>query len=161
MLPTEGHDMPNNYGVEITTQFIAEVDDPEWPHFLWRVTLVKDHVVANKLVIESYRMGLGHIQTPCGKPIQTHHRYRHEPCQHARCQGKSKPVAPDLYTVFCSLKADDTHGATFDQWCGDLGFDTDSRKAMDMYLACQKSEADSRRFFGEDWLRLVSDEDYQ
>jgi hypothetical protein len=154
----------NTYGVEVEAQFIAKIEDGEWPHFLWRVTLRRNGLQGagpggeHKLVIEAYRMGLGHIQTPCGKRIGVWHG--ETPCQHARCQGKRVPTPPDLYTILCSLKADDTQGRTFDEWCGDYGMDTDSRKAMSMYLACQQSEADSRKFFGSDWTTLVEDEDY-
>jgi hypothetical protein len=157
--------MPNTYGTTITAELIGErTDENNWPHFEWRVTLTRDGLAgagSGGQVKWSfpYRMGLGHVQTPCGKPQGA---WRGEtPCQHVRCQGKWKPAPPDLYAVFCSLKADDTMGRTYNEWCGDYGFDTDSRKAMDTYLACQKSEADSRRFFGEDWLRIISDEDYE
>jgi hypothetical protein len=146
------------YGTEIEAQFIAKVEGGEWPHFEWRVTLKRD----GKARVLPYRMGLGHIQTPCGKPIQPSARRYGEPtCDHVRCQGKEVPTPPDLYTVLTSLKADATHGETFDDWCANFGYDTDSRKAMETYLACQASEAESRQFFGADWARLLDDEAYE
>jgi hypothetical protein len=163
----------NTYGTEIETQFIARVEsdgtDESWAHFLWRVTLTRHglpdadgHAAGpggkHKRVLE-YRMGVGHVQTPCGKRIQRG-RYRVTPCDHARCQGKEVPIPPTLYDVFCSLKADDTYGRTFHEWAGDYGMDHDSRKAMDLYIRCQESEHESRTFFGTDWPTLVEDEDY-
>lgn len=62
--------------------------------------------------------------------------------------------------MLCSLKADATGGETFGDWCSSYGYDTDSRKALDTYLACQESEERSRRFFGADWPLIVKDEDY-
>jgi hypothetical protein len=155
----------NTYGITIEAQFIAKVDSDEWPHFEWRVTLTRDGLAGAgsggtvKRVLP-YKMGLGHIMTPCKKRIPII-RYRTTPCDHVRCQGKEVPSPPTLYDVLCSLKADDTQGQTFNEWCGDYGMEVDSRKAMDLYIACQQSEADSRAFFGSDWHLIVADEDYQ
>lgn len=145
----------NAYGTEIETQFIGKIEDGEWPCFEWRVTLTRE---GRKYVLP-YKMGLGHIQTPCGKRIQ-HGRYRNRPCDHIRCEGKEKPTAPTLYDVFCSLKADATMGETFHDWCGNYGYDTDSRKAMETYIACQESENESRKLLGSDWTRLLEDDEY-
>lgn len=52
----------------------------------------------------------------------------------------AKPIAPTAATVFYSLVLD---GAAIDQsfpdWCADFGYDTDSRKAHDTYMACCES----------------------
>lgn len=145
------------YETEISATFVAKIEDKEWPHFEWRVTLIRD----GKKYVLPYKMGLGHVQTPCGKPIGIRLRFSGCPCTHVRCQGVEKPTPPDLYSVFCSLKADSTEGRTFNEWCADYGEDTDSRKAMATYLACQESETESRRLFGADWERLMDDEEYQ
>jgi hypothetical protein len=147
----------NKYGTEIESQFIAKIEDGEWPHFEWRVTLKRD----GKVYTLPYKMGLGHIQTPCKKRIQKGGRYVDRPCTHVRCEGREVPIPPDLYTVFCSLKSDATRGATFQEWCFDYGYDTDSRKAMDTYIACQESENECQKFFGAEWSRLLEDEEYQ
>lgn len=144
------------YGIEISSTFVARVDDAEWPHFEWRVTLTRE----GKTRVLPYKMGLGHVTTKCGKRVETHRRHVHRPCDHARCQGELKPTPPDLYDVLTSLKADDTQGETFEDWCGNYGYDTDSRKAMDTYLACQTSTTESRKFFGLDWPKIVEDEQY-
>lgn len=147
----------NAYGTEIEAQFIAKVEDGEWPHFEWRVTLKRD----DRTYVLPFRMGLGFVQTPCKKRIQRYMGRFVEPCDHARCQGKQVPIPPTLYDVFCSLKADATNGETFDDWCANYGYDTDSRKAMDTYLACQQSEVEARKLLGSDWPRLLDDEKYE
>ncbi len=45
------------------------------------------------------------------------------------------PVDDLLYSLFRDSYA---VNLTFEDWCSELGYDTDSRKALEMYLACQK-----------------------
>lgn len=46
-----------------------------------------------------------------------------------------KPTEAELiYSLISDSSADDM---SFNDWCGDYGYDTDSRKALDIYLACQ------------------------
>jgi hypothetical protein len=53
----------------------------------------------------------------------------------------SKPVTPKLDDVLACLVRDAVGSAaqTFDDWCSDYGYDTDSRKALDIYIACQET----------------------
>lgn len=39
----------------------------------------------------------------------------------------------------------------FDEWCGNFGYDADSRKAEATYKACVKVGRDLRRIFGDDF----------
>jgi hypothetical protein len=51
----------------------------------------------------------------------------------------SKPVAPKLDDVLACLVRDAIHSTqTFDDWCSDYGYDTDSRKALQIYMDCQE-----------------------
>ena len=50
----------------------------------------------------------------------------------------NKSYAPLPFTVLSSIDLDDTRGASFEDWCADLGYDTDSRKALAAYLQCQE-----------------------
>lgn len=160
---------PSTYGTEITAQYIGrrtqEPDSPGergWEHHLWEVTLTRE----GQTISFPYRMGLAHEQTKCGKRHPgLSGRYAVRPmavCHHVRCENAGwQPTPPTLYDVLTSLKADVTNGETFEDWCGNYGMDTDSRKAMDLYLACQESETRSRRFFGSDWSLILADEDYE
>jgi len=50
-----------------------------------------------------------------------------------------KPQAPHAASVLHSLILDsDAATQTFESWCGELGYDTDSRKAFATYEACQQ-----------------------
>jgi len=54
---------------------------------------------------------------------------------------------PDCVDVLNSLKMDmPTCDQSFEEWCFDLGMDTDSRKALATYLVCQKSARDLRNW---------------
>jgi hypothetical protein len=60
-----------------------------------------------------------------------------------------KPVAPSLSMVLESLALDASTGdQTFSDWCADMGYDDDSRKALDTYLGCQKIATDLRALLG-------------
>lgn len=143
----------STYGTTIEVVFVGKVNKWDSQMFEWRVTLTRDE----KTRVLPYWMGLGHVQTKCGKRWD-----RELPCYHARCSNAGpQPTPPDLYSVLTSLKSDATDGETFEDWCANFGYDTDSRKAMDTYLACQASENESRRFFGADWPRIIEDEEYE
>lgn len=147
----------STYGTDIASTYVGKATDGDWAHYAWTVTLTRD----GKTRTLPYKMGLGHVQTPCGKPLNTASRYRSTPCDHVRCQNVEKPTPPTLYDVLTSLKADTTDGETFEDWCSNVGYDTDSRKALATYLACQESENESRRFFGSDWRTILDDQDYE
>jgi len=58
---------------------------------------------------------------------------------------------PTVDTVLDCL-ASDASGAdeTFEYWCGNFGYDTDSRRAEKTYKAVQRQTAKLRAFLGED-----------
>lgn len=50
------------------------------------------------------------------------------------------PVKPKIDSLLASLVSDSViAGQSFEWFCADLGMDTDSRKALETYLACQES----------------------
>lgn len=52
----------------------------------------------------------------------------------------SRATTPDLADLlYCLLLDSSASDQSFDDWCGDLGYDTDSRKALETYLACQNA----------------------
>lgn len=65
---------------------------------------------------------------------------------HALCMAI---VAPSLETVLESLSLDASCAdQTFHDWCADMGYDTDSRKALDTYMVCQQIATDLRALLG-------------
>lgn len=156
--------MRSNYGTECDAAYVgrrtqepATEGERPWEHHLWDVILTRN----GQSITFPYRMGLGHEQSKCGKPRTTGRFAPARPYCHMRCESIGwRPTPPDLYSVLTSLKADATNGETFTDWCANYGYDTDSRKAMDTYLACQESEDRSRKFFGADWDLILEDEEY-
>lgn len=56
------------------------------------------------------------------------------------------PVAPEALDVLYSLFIDASIAReSFEDWCADLGYDTDSRQALETYLACQESGVKLRK----------------
>lgn len=65
------------------------------------------------------------------------------------------PTEPALANVvYCLLMDATALEQTFDEWCGDFGYDTDSRKAYDLYTRCVDSSRHTRRLFPE-WQELL------
>lgn len=68
-------------------------------------------------------------------------------CSHenARILNYSRPNVPDIVSVLYCLVSDAELGNdTFEDFCGNLGLDTDSRKALESYLGCQATSAKFR-----------------
>jgi hypothetical protein len=62
-----------------------------------------------------------------------------------------------LYSILCCIKSDSYCDDTFEDWCGTMGYDTDSRKALDNYLVCQKMARKIRRIFTSKELESFPD----
>lgn len=69
----------------------------------------------------------------------------------------AKHATVPLYAVVAAL-LHDASGAdnTFEDWCADYGYDTDSRRAMDTYLTCQKTVVWCRKWFGPDYSNAAA-----
>lgn len=64
--------------------------------------------------------------------------------------GSAHTSGPTAIDVVGCLSRDMLNGASFAEWCGDLGFDPASPKAERMYKACERSEASMRHVFGDE-----------
>lgn len=106
-----------------------------WEHYAWKVELAYD---GRKLPNVSYRTGLG-----CVQPQSKFHAERGAP------KTPSKPTAADVLHCLCS---DVRPGEdTFEVFCGEMGLDTDSRKALAIYLECQAIAPKLRKLLGADF----------
>jgi hypothetical protein len=120
--------------------------DDKWAHDLWEVTLSYQ----GRELTTSYRTGLGHR-------VKHHHITQRgdvyngpqgnaRGIERATSVGYTKPVEPSVGDVVHSLIVDSSCiDKTFEDWCGEFGYDTDSRKALDTYLQCQESLTKSRK----------------
>jgi hypothetical protein len=67
-------------------------------------------------------------------------------------KGRFEPTPYDVLTVI--TKQDP---GSFEDFCGDFGYDTDSRKAESVYFAVQKEWSKVRRFFTADEITEMQD----
>lgn len=69
-------------------------------------------------------------------------------------QGSAHTEAPTVENVLICL-ASDAHGTkdtSFEEWCRDLGYDDDSRKALAIYEACEETATGLEHVLGSDAL---------
>lgn len=115
---------------EYETRYIGERKTDGWKHDKWIATI-------NGTDVE-FNTGLGHRQQAKKTKAPDGRTYHHA----------EKPVPPKLDMVLQSVLMDAQCGQeTFEDFCSELGYDTDSRRALDTYLACQKM-ATTRRHLG-------------
>ena len=126
-------------GVTFFTCALGETSRDGWTCDEWRVSFRRVHLdsrlpVRDKAALETaYYTGTGH---------------RAKPTKHTSWDNTPRPVAPTAGSVLCSLLLD-ASGAdeNFHDWCANYGYDTDSRKALDIYEACCIIRADVNKFF--------------
>jgi hypothetical protein len=72
-------------------------------------------------------------------------------------QGSGIKTFPKCVDVLNALVCDASgiDGTSFDMWCGDYGYDTDSIKASETYRACLKESQDLKRVFGNLYTKLM------
>lgn len=102
------------------THLGEKVDPDGWPHDLWRCTL-RSYQWESSITIE-FRQGIGH-------------------------DGKR----PDKKSVLECLLSDASsveNSDGFEGWCGEYGFETDSRKAEQMYVASLKQTQRLKKWLG-------------
>jgi len=113
-----------------------------WEYNAWTVTLSRPE---GRPITTTYKMGTG-LKT---KPFTR--------------GGLTKPLAPTVRDVLQSLQSDasDIHaGCTFEEWADSLGYDSDSRRALAVYLACQEIHGQLRKLFGREVFDAFMDFDF-
>jgi hypothetical protein len=112
-------------GITIKARYLGRRTDAEhWDHDAWSVTL-RQHDGTDRTLRITYRMGTGH-----------------------------HGAAPDLLTVLDSLLSDACtvdNARDFEDWCSELGFDPDSRKAERIYRASERQTDRVKSFLGADY----------
>jgi hypothetical protein len=73
-------------------------------------------------------------------------------------QGSAHKAAPTLAEVLDCLRSDAGCGAeSFENFCSDCGYDSDSRKAYGVWEACKDSRAKLSALLGPDALRTLTE----
>ena len=66
-----------------------------------------------------------------------------------------EPTAEEVLECLASDACGVDNSQTFEDWCSEYGYDTDSRRAERIYNACLKSTEKLRRFLGDKFESLV------
>lgn len=124
-------------GVTVAVSFVGATTRDKWECDEWRVTLTR---AGRESVRFEYFTGTGHRKCP-PKMVQEMKRalanrhYRDHPAVKAQYQ---KAVPPHVAGVLHSIIMDSSASQqSFAEWCSDFGYETDSRKALSTYEACQ------------------------
>jgi hypothetical protein len=168
-LQTEGERMTMDafiakHGITMIAERAASnpnmADDPKFPMFHWLCTLK----MGERTMPVSYSMGAAHIEVakrsitgvpigPWRKPTFEEQRMLDHPKTLHEQQTKGglavRATAPEVGDVLNSLSLDASAlDQSFDDWCGDFGYDTDSRKAERTYTACRDLAYKLQRLLG-------------
>jgi hypothetical protein len=74
-------------------------------------------------------------------------------------QGTGIADDPDAASVISALLSDANAGAgTFEEFCSDMGYDSDSRKAEKTWRACKRINPQIRRLLGADFDQFANAE---
>jgi hypothetical protein len=119
----------------------------------WACTFTRD----KQSITFDYFTALGNRKMPEWKgpgPIPSFHSL-----MGAERLAQAKPQAPSPADVLqCVLSDAEACGQSFESWCGDFGYDTDSRKAFATYEACQRNGDKLRGFFTPEELARFATE---
>lgn len=61
------------------------------------------------------------------------------------------PNAADILSCLVSDSMSIQNARSFEEWCGEFGYDTDSRKAERIYKQCKKINQKLVKFLGHHW----------
>lgn len=114
----------NHFHMELSSKFLGRQNRDDWEYFAYMVTLESTIHPNSASYNTQFHNDIGHIF----KDTET-------------------PAAPLPFRALTAILLDDAKGAGFEDWCDELGFDTDSRKALSMYLQCQEQTARFKRAF--------------
>lgn len=112
-------------GIEYSAKYVGENENPfnsekSYTMDAWKIVFSK----GNKRFSLDYFTGVG---------LRKKAKIRHMP---------DTPIMPHPAGVLYSVVMDsEACEMSFDDWCSELGYDTDSRKALETYLACQNNGA--------------------
>lgn len=73
----------------------------------------------------------------------------------------NKPVPPKVPDVlYCLLMDSSALDLTFEEWCSEMGYDTDSRKAEKIYNLCVENAIKVKRLLGKDFQYFMDNNEY-
>lgn len=141
-------------GISFTAVLIGERKADDWTHDAWVVTFNN----GKTSVDFDYKTGTGHRKSKTPMPADI---ARLSPNIIARVDWEKRnllPVTPPAAGVLYSMILDSSAlGLSFSEWCGEYGYDTDSRKALVIYEECQQNGDKLKKVFNSEQLETLSE----
>ncbi len=147
--------------VTLTVNYVELSDSDNWLHDKWLATICYQ----DRKYSTTYKTGMGH-RVPARDAIRVGNKYYRsgpnatanlhveEACRQGLLIPNKNIKVSDV--VGCLLIDAASSDCVFEDWCSDLGYDTDSRKALDIYMSCQKIRSELIKLFGrETFSRLL------
>lgn len=149
--------------IKASSVHLGFADEWEWKADRFLVTLEKGGV---KIEV-NFSMGIGnrivdrfipyHLRKYAGKQIP----FGIKPCMRSQLLPYTKHVNPTAIQVIAILLLDASCArGTFEDFCDECGYDTDSRKALETYLACQENGSKLRKLLGKVYDTFIENNDY-
>lgn len=138
----------DSIGATFKAQFLRSApmfDDDKDARDIYAVELTRD---GRQPFATEFGQSLAHSREWIKKACNCRMKYGESTVHVAKCPARSKPEAPTAYDVLACLTKSDP--GTFEDFCGDMGCDTDSRKALALYLRVQEEWSKVRVFFNAD-----------
>lgn len=178
-------DYLNAQDVKYAFNYVGAVDSKEWPHDLFSVSFVaagKEPMTTEFKTGVGHRLDRTKKGGPLnymrfdpvnGRNLSAHREALGFPSNasvyfpivakkayngHGILPTDQYVPAPTAANVLYSLLSDMTCGSdTFEDFCASFGYDEDSRKAHDIYLACQKSGSKFRKVFTSEQIEQLQE----
>ena len=138
--------LKNDYSLEMDVAYLGEVTKDNWTGDNFKITL-RNTETGKEMTLASYSTGTGHRKVNLTGDKMPRKSFLVSVHDADLLQNNTYVVPPSPLSVLGCIRSDDTRGESFDEWCRDIGYDTDSRKALEIYLACQKQTCDFRFAF--------------
>jgi hypothetical protein len=137
-----------NFKYEIN--FVSKVDQKPWPHYLWSVKINGE--------LFTYKTGLGHAVKSdtyfLKKSDQDQYRGRLIKIYSTK-HCLEYAIEPKIENILNSLFLDsEANCMSFQNWCSEFGYNTDSIKDSQIYQECCKIDSQVRRVLGPDYQKI-------
>lgn len=122
--------------IKFEIRFIADMStDKEWSHDLWQYTFSQFGKAG--LFTDQFKTGTGLRQLDKKAYKPSGFEYLHPSRKKLWVSENSKPVSPTAASVlYCTILDASALDTSFEYWCADYGYDTDSIRHFNIYQQC-------------------------
>lgn len=153
----------NKQGVSMAIDCMGAQIRDKWECDAWNITLYR---TGKKDVFNSlYYTGIGHrVLSAMGKLEKSRIQRTYKGSvnlRHMLAQNKkenAKPQVPHIAGILCSFMLDaSANDYSFNDWCNEYGYESDSIKALNMYQECCNTAKELHKLFNRSELSELSE----